>query len=70
MLNPAPILGVIADRGSPGEPDKPALAIVKWRLALRIAAFDEHSTSRQPYDSIFFSMMLEGARWINRCLFF
>jgi len=70
MLDPVPIFGVIAARRSPGEAHKPALAIVNWRLALRIAAFDEHCASCQPHNAIFFSIMLEGGRWMNRCLSF
>jgi hypothetical protein len=70
MLDPAPIFGVIAARRGPGEAYKPALAIVKWRLAFRIAAFDELCASCQPCDAIFFSIMLEGGRWMNLCLSF
>jgi hypothetical protein len=70
MLDPVPIFGVIAARRSPGEAHKPALAIVNWRLALRIAAFDEHCASCQPHNAIFFSIMLEGGRWMNLCLSF
>jgi hypothetical protein len=60
VFNYESVFSGCATRRRSGDPNQPAFSIIEWSVALRIAAFLDHSASPQTCDGIFFHPKLEG----------